>query len=835
MQKFEIKKFFKSKKAIFLLMFSIIISFYGFFFSSHTDLVLSEYDMYRGEYISIDNFFSGEPAPKELKDLEIKRRYDIYGNITKEISKEEYNKLNYEKNKWMLSLLNEYKDKYPQIFSEENLDNVGNLEWSIYKYEYLYDNNASDIYYRYNLKGDNLIQRIIFSSKSIFGIIPILFFVLLFSNIFSRERESQTLNLLYSQPIDRKKIVFSKFVIIALSILLYIILALLMYLLFSLVTNTSINGDKDLYRILNSKDYLAHYTGFRLLLFTLIAFFSIGLFWSSLSLFFSTRFNSQNVVSVMLVIIAVIYSTTPYLSFMRSIFNPIYNLDIVYRLLGNFELLTNELGRTSFVLNKSHSISYYIIFLGLALLILFPSLYAFSEVKNNKSKERRRKFSNLIQFELIKIFNTNSYKIYLLGCIFLIITNFAVNLNLNQKVEKETFGDMGMFKSRYIGNIEFVNTEKKRLENILSGKDYLSYFDTEKGELVKTKDLGDDDKKRLKEEIQQYQYQIDDLNRKMSEIDKLNEAYKNKDGKIFYQLLSQIYSERWEMIKASNIKKADNLSSSINLTSKIFSQSSKDNTSPLVIVAPFYSTLDSYKDLDANKEFTRQINIYSNSGPIFLFNLFWNKNLALILVGLAALMVISGFTTDTENGIQIELMLTSSHTRKEIFSTKTLSQFLYSCLTILSIVLIIFILGFITNGINGYNLPIANYLESGFELMPLWQYLVKVIVAIIAFVLFLTCLMNTISIYTKNKLCLLAFTILVLLFAKYFTVFLPSTLKLFSPISYFRLDMLADQSIKVFENMPKANYFIGILVLVVWSIIIYFFGGLLFSKKKDLI
>lgn len=81
----------------------------------------------------------------------------------------------------------------------------------------------------------------------------------------------------------------------------------------------------------------------------------------------------------------------------------------------------------------------------------------------------------------------------------------------------------------------------------------------------------------------------------------------------------------------------------------------------------------------------------------------------------------------------------------------------------------------IGNGIKGYNFPIANYINEGFELIPIWKYFVRVICGIFAFVLFITCLMITLSIYAKTKLSLLANTVLVMIVLKDLIFIMPLT------------------------------------------------------------
>ena len=832
MLSFELKKMIKSQKFLFLVMFSIFMAMYGFFFAKGPGLILEEYDFYQGAYSTMDNFFGDEPAPKELKDLENEFFSQNSMGLSQQLTYEEELESQYQLNQWKLDTLNQYQEKYPQIMDQENQDNLGNLKWAIHKYQDLQKNQARDVYYHQDIKGDNLFQRIIFSTQSILGIIPILFFVLLFSNLFSREREDQTLNLIYSQPQSRKKIVLAKFLVMVLSLIFYVGVVFLLYFLFAWIQGLPLDGGLDLYRILNQKDYLAAYNGYQLLALSSIAFLSVALFWSSLALFLSTRLNSQQVVSYLLVVIAILYASTPYLPFLRTIYNPIYNLDVVYRLLGDFELLTSSTGMTSFSPLPSYSIHYYLLFLVLSLLILVASLYPKSEVGKQGSKNKKRYFSTLFQFETLKIFNSNSYKVYLLGCVFLIMTNFAVNLDLDQKVKIETFGDSGKYKMDYLMNIDFLNLEIKRWENILAGKDSLTYYKTSKDAVITSNELTQQEKEFVENQILDYQSQIDALQGNLAEIDQLNQSYRDKDGQTFYPAYHPILENQREMEKTPDLYL---LTQSKNLTKQMFDQAAKENVTPLTMIYPFYSPFDSYKDLETTRTWVRRKNIYNHSGPIYLFNLFWNQNLAGMLIVLAVLMVISGFTLDTEEGRQIEWLLTSSYSRGRLFYTKILSQFTFACITTLSMLALIFVLGWLSEGLAGYNLPIASYLEKDFELIPLWRYLLRVIGGIMAYLFLLTSLMTSLSVYIKQKLRLLALSISTLLLVGLISQWLPPTIKLFSPTTYLSLDSLADQSIQVFEQVPHVSYEFGIGVILAWGLIFLVLGRIAISLKKEFV
>lgn len=216
----------------------------------------------------------------------------------------------------------------------------------------------------------------------------------------------------------------------------------------------------------------------------------------------------------------------------------------------------------------------------------------------------------------------------------------------------------------------------------------------------------------------------------MKIVDDLNESYRLGDGKKYYSILSEFLYDNWEANVDSS--KLLDYSHSIDLNKKVFAKASEDNTRPLTIVDPLYSPLDKYKDIETNKAISGDVKIYEHSGPILLFDLFRNESLGLILLVLVSIMVISGFTIDTENGRQIEFIFTSSYTRSKIYRSKILSQFVYSCLTIIGLLTFIFILGFLADGIKGYDFPIANYQAGTFNLVPLWLYLLRSVVLLLS-------------------------------------------------------------------------------------------------------
>lgn len=121
---------------------------------------------------------------------------------------------------------------------------------------------------------------------------PVLLFILLFSNFFSKEREEETLNLLLTQPNKRYKISISKYFAILLSSIIYIIFTLIFFNLFSILRGVPFDGLRDIYRVINSTNHLAYIEGDNLVLQIILYHFILINFWAFLAMTLSIKYKS---------------------------------------------------------------------------------------------------------------------------------------------------------------------------------------------------------------------------------------------------------------------------------------------------------------------------------------------------------------------------------------------------------------------------------------------------------------------------------------------------------------------------------------------------------------
>lgn len=136
-------------------------------------------------------FFEGGKVPSSLytKFQNLQQKY-ITGD---EILSEKENLQNYlNKEKEFYKILSDSKGEYPEIFSEKNIKRIDNLQWQIFKYESLLNNNSEDYYIHDIYKKDNIVKVFINTSNITLGLIPIIFFIIMFSDNYSREREDSS-------------------------------------------------------------------------------------------------------------------------------------------------------------------------------------------------------------------------------------------------------------------------------------------------------------------------------------------------------------------------------------------------------------------------------------------------------------------------------------------------------------------------------------------------------------------------------------------------------------------------------------------------------------------
>ena len=218
---FELKKLFKKKYLLIILILAIFMSVYNLITveskftifdldNSYSDIDYLQYkyiDMYENKKIEKDNKFLKEIGPY-IDDLE--KLSNFQGNEKEKLEKK-------------IELANYYEDFFEKFDyinpSKEELDII---EWTKIESKYYLENNVFiDLDW---MTGEKLFRM---GVDSFFGLIPMIVLAFLSYEILSKEFENNTIINYYTAPKNRSRIIIAKFLSLIIYGIIYIILVLL--------------------------------------------------------------------------------------------------------------------------------------------------------------------------------------------------------------------------------------------------------------------------------------------------------------------------------------------------------------------------------------------------------------------------------------------------------------------------------------------------------------------------------------------------------------------------------------------------------------------------------
>lgn len=269
--------------------------------------------------------------------------------------------------KEMENIIKDYKLSIPKDMQKA-------IEWNNFEDELMKKYNTALFTGPSSMHALSPFRILIGSSKTIFGVIPIIFFMILTIMMVSKEKLDGSLLLSKTMPVSREKVIFSKLFVILFLALLYSILAIIFSLVLSSLSGYYwLNGHLDIYRVFKASDAKRYYLAFELLIRIVIGFLIMILFFSSIALLISNRiknyFTSIVILSSLLLIISVL--TRTFESF-RLFINPIYSLSFKDNILGFVNFSRGEnFNQQSYVYSKD--IIYYLNYFLLSIIITLVS------------------------------------------------------------------------------------------------------------------------------------------------------------------------------------------------------------------------------------------------------------------------------------------------------------------------------------------------------------------------------------------------------------------------------------------------------------------------------
>lgn len=714
----------------------------------------------------------------------------------------------------LYKLIRDYENEY--AFMKLSGTDQRNLEWILKSYEVSEKTGANVISMdglRYNA---NVIQRFLFQSNFTLGLPFIVCFLLIFISIYSGEKETGSLEFLRMQPAKRRSIVISKLVAMMLSGLFYFLILILSMCLIAVFQGIPLDGLKDLYRVFPKDQSVAALTGAQLLGLVFVAFLLILLFFSTLLLMISTRTGKVSLaMATLFILLGLSYAMLEVIPQFRSAYHPLQQLDYLRVLIGKLvKELTGDGSYTDVSLPAEGLKPYLMLFVP-SIIFLVVSLHPV--IEQRPKKELQRPASSFLGLEMKKTRKAQSYTFYLVGGILILSVFFVFPLT----------NDAVRIKSELLDEFEIKRTEE-----------FIKYYEVHYEERKKGEVDGGGEAVGIDYETQleMFEESLADLRSELNARLAKREALTTGDSQTYYENILKLFNTSLTSYEGSGIIGGQPTRFSLDESTAILKQL-EENQDPLVPLGGWheqlqYSARENYAS-SLDRQMYRGMVQPSHSAVFWPYRLLSRHYMDIILLVAIAVITFAGYTLDKENGNQLEFLMTQPLAKARIHLTKLASGMLMG--TVFIVILLVFaaLCGLLAEGFGAYQFPIVLYSGNDFSLIPLWQYLLRVLGAILVQAFFLNALMLLISVVTRNRVQLLGFTSLIMIIGLVITELLPSGwARTLSPFNYFQASTLANQAVRYYNDIPQASYLLGLGVLAVFAVIFTLIGIFLISRRE---
>ncbi|QZO75842.1 ABC transporter permease subunit [Helcococcus kunzii] len=827
MLKFELKKIYKQKNILILLIFSLIISFYSVYI---TDKLGNTRNKYLQIPLNSTNLVSNKMAriseniylsPNDYEDTfkknfnkdinEIDRFSSLY--LT---SKQKKDPMFLKDNRYnRISISEEMRKKYDIKLNE---DEQKIWEWVVFDNEYSKNNNVFSTSLKDSNFSDNFARKFIHTSDLTLGYPFIFLFILLFSNIISKENEENTNLFLYTQPISYRKIVFSKFMALIVSAILYLIFVFIStFVVFCILYKIPFNGFNEIYRVITDSS-LKYLNSMQLISLIVFSYFSMVIFISGIIIFVSSRTKDTiKTLGIILLVFVTLFFLSSDIKILQNSFNPLYAMDYIINILGNMQEKLQKFELTYFSILPS-GITPYIVFMIFGLLMLGGSFIK-HEVKTRKFNSIlfKNKINSIRQFEKIKLTKKRGFVFCLLRTFIVAACIFATTV-YNNKIAKDD-----LIHKKLITQTEKVIKENEEKIKKLNTKDndhiYMSFNEEFQNDLQNLKNIHDG---YVNNNSKQFYSSLNDYNKKF---------YNIIDSKKFYQTYSFYFLKNKTLSRASYYE------------NMALDKYSEKYNKPLI--RDFHiSKFDEFVNAEQERDIRSSHYVKSNSGIQIIQNFIDLKYINIILLLLASSLVFIGYSVDKNDGNQIEFMFTQPVKRKKYTLSKLIANTSIFITIILSITIFLFILGLIFEGLGELDYPVIYYKNlidpssarensNYFTIIPVWKYIITNFGFLTIQAIFISCLTIFISIFVNKRIKLLTYTISIIVIGIFVANLIPNELvKIILPFTHFNAKEITDGSIRITQALTNYKTIYSVISLMSWSVLLFVLSNIFIKKNR---
>lgn len=347
---FELKKMWRRKSILWLVVFTVILV--GFVNYRSARLAIDEeYRSYGGgpaNAVFFSNFSHVVNERYNQKKSTVSMNKDL-SNLLEEISKESflYNSIpsdfiGYSEQALELERLYMYNlEKGEELLKKyevplnDTVDDQDTWEWAIFEMKYAKKHGVHTMSGGSRVPLSNAVRRIIFNSRFLFGLPIMLCLIFLFSGIMSEEREQNTYAFLCTQPISKRRILLSKMgAIWSVAIFYLLLVGVLLWGSFRWL-GLPMDGLREIYRVIDPADSTHYVVAYQLLGKIILSYLLMVTFFSSIIFFVSVYSEDTMTTLACMAIFFVLLSvlTENFYVFQRP-WNPIFSLDYLWTMNG---------------------------------------------------------------------------------------------------------------------------------------------------------------------------------------------------------------------------------------------------------------------------------------------------------------------------------------------------------------------------------------------------------------------------------------------------------------------------------------------------------------------
>lgn len=212
------------------------------------------------------------------------------------------------------------------------------------------------------------------------------------------------------------------------------------------------------------------------------------------------------------------------------------------------------------------------------------------------------------------------------------------------------------------------------------------------------------------------------------------------------------------------------------------------------------------------------------------------------------MLLYEGYISEKKSGQQIYMIQSQPISKLKYHHIKILASVFVTALCLLMMFIFIFMIGYLIDGVEGFNFPVMiyknrlenfmtvseNMVEKSICFISMWRFLLRNFVTSLIISYYISSLFSLISIFVKKKSQLLSIGFGIIVVGYFLTNLINNEIiKTILPFLYLNPYKISNLSYKIVYNSMDIGYLQSITVMILWGLIMSIVGGILSEKVKQ--